>query len=206
MGGRGTASPLRGKISPFGRNDKRSVEMTRMNKIIFLILLLFLVIKFTFADQATYEGGKRCRTCHMKQNAGMIYEKWEASQHARAFDDLSEDERKNPFCLKCHVTGYSEPSSSGIKFNDLLGIQCEACHGPGGLYKKLEIMNEEEYKRDFFLQRKKAIEVGMIIPTEETCKKCHNKESPHYKPFVFRVAYPKIKHLIPRRYLYDYTD
>lgn len=124
----------------------------------------------------------------MKQKAGMVYEKWEASGHARAFDVLSEGERKNPFCLKCHTTGYNEPSSSGIGFDDLLGVQCEACHGPGSLYKKMEVMN----------RREKSIEAGLIVPTEETCKRCHNKESPHYKPFIFRITYPKIKHQYQR--------
>lgn len=137
----------------------------------------------------------------MRQKAGMIYEKWEDSEHARAYEDLSEEERKNPFCLKCHVTGYNEPMSPGIETKDLFGVQCEACHGPGSLYKNVEIMNENEYKTNYSQQRKKAIEVGLILPTEEDCKKCHNTESPHYKPFIFRVAYPKIKHLIPRRYL-----
>ncbi|MEW6088982.1 MAG: cytochrome c family protein [bacterium] len=164
------------------------------------LLLLFLT-EVIFASQATYEGSKRCRTCHMRKDAGMIYEKWEESEHAHAYDDLNEEERKNPFCLKCHVTGYNEPASPGIEADDLLGVQCEACHGAGSLYKKIEIMDEGEYKKNLSFQRKKAIEAGLIMPTEETCKKCHNQESPHYKPFVFRMAYPKIKHLIPRRYL-----
>lgn len=172
-----------------------------MIKTIVLILMIFLAIRPVFAFQATYEGSKRCRTCHMRQKAGMIYEKWENSEHAQAFEDLNEEERKNPFCLKCHVTGYNEPMSPGIEANDLLGVQCEACHGAGSLYKNVEIMNEEEYKNNYSLQRKKAVNVGLMLPSEETCKKCHNPESPHYKPFVFSMAYPKIKHLIPRRYL-----
>lgn len=163
--------------------------------------MFFLIMRSTFASQATYEGNKRCRVCHMKQKAGMIYEKWQDSEHARAYEDLNEEEKKNPFCLKCHVTGYNEPVSPGIEANDLLGVQCEACHGPGSLYKNVEIMNEGEYKRNYSIQRKKAIQVGLILPTEDTCKKCHNQESPHYKPFVYKIAYPKIKHLIPRRYL-----
>ena len=172
-----------------------------MYKKLLFVPILFFIINSSFSSQATYEGSKRCRMCHKGLKAGMVYEKWEDSEHSKAYEDLNEEERKNPFCLKCHVTGYNEPPSPGIRENDLLGVQCEACHGAGSLYKKLEIMNEDEFRNNFSKQREKALEFGLIIPNEDTCKKCHNKESPHYKPFIFKVAYPKIRHLLPRRYL-----
>ena len=42
-----------------------------------------------------------------------------------------------------------------------------------------------------------ALQKGMILPTEEVCKKCHNPESPTYKPFNYAEASAKIAHPDP---------
>ena len=65
------------------------------------------------------------------------------------------------------------------------GVQCEACHGPGSLYKSAKIMSKKKYKTDREAQHKLALEAGLIIPTEETCVGCHNKKSPFFKAFDF---------------------
>ena len=56
-------------------------------------------------------------------------------------------------------------------------------------------MNKKKYKANPEVQRKMALEAGLIITTDEqTCKKCHNENSPHYKGFDFKVRYEEVKH------------
>ena len=44
-----------------------------------------------------------------------------------------------------------------------------------------------------------AIDAGLNIPNEKTCTKCHNPESPNYKPFNFNEFWEKIKHPVPKK-------
>ena len=66
-------------------------------------------------------------------------------------------------------------------------MQCEACHGPGGDYKAMNVMKDKAL----------AVAAGMIVPDEKTCLKCHNAESPTFKSFDFKTAYAKIAHPRP---------
>jgi len=106
-----------------------------------------------------YVGVKKCRICHKKDS---VYESWQSTPHATAWDSLSVDDQKNEELLPYYTTGTS------AKGDLLKGIQCEACHGPGSDYSKKSIMEDRE----------KAIAKGLLIPTEETCKKCHNESAP----------------------------
>jgi hypothetical protein len=45
--------------------------------------------------------------------------------------------------------------------------------------------------------RQKAIESGLVIPTEGVCIKCHNTDSPNFPGFSFDEYYLRIKHLKP---------
>jgi hypothetical protein len=47
--------------------------------------------------------------------------------------------------------------------------------------------------------RELAMKNGMILPTEEVCKTCHNPESPTYKPFVYAEKVAIIAHPDPTR-------
>ena len=67
------------------------------------------------------------------------------------------------------------------------GISCETCHGPGKDYMKKSTMEDKDA----------AKAAGLILPDENTCKKCHNPESPNYKEFDFKTNWEKIKHPIP---------
>lgn len=155
-----------------------------MRKYLLLIsVLAFFIGLSTIASAApTYVGGDKCKMCHMKQ-----YKVWEGAKHSKAFASLKPAEQKDAKCNKCHTTG---PDAK------LENVQCEACHGPGSDYKKPNIMNKAKYKENKEAQRKLAIEAGLIIPKEEDCKKCHNKESPTFKGFNFKEAWEKIKHPI----------
>ncbi len=78
-------------------------------------------------SEAGYMGAVWCRSCHAE-----IYEKWNATGHARAFLTLKkEGEEYNPECVKCHTTGYQKGGFVTIdetpNFNN---VQCEQCHGP----------------------------------------------------------------------------
>jgi len=138
------------------------------------------------AAPAQYAGAAKCKTCHLKE-----YTTWAASPHATAFERLSPEERKKPECVGCHVTGSGKPTMPGAA---LEGVQCEACHGPGSLYKAVSIMSKKAYETDREGAHKKALEAGLILPTEATCKGCHNEKSPNYKPFDFKTYSEKIKH------------
>ena len=42
--------------------------------------------------------------------------------------------------------------------------------------------------------REQALAKGMIDPTEEVCKTCHNEESPTYVPFDYAARVAEISH------------
>ena len=143
---------------------------------------------------AQYVGAGRCRPCHLQQ-----FKSWEQTKMAKAFEllrpgvvveikrahniDPTKDYTGDPNCVSCHVTGYGQPGGfvSVEKTPNLVGVQCEACHGPGSGYLKPELMSlqNKEYKRSAL------VAAGMVVPSAEGCKLCHNKKSPFYKPFDF---------------------
>jgi hypothetical protein len=82
----------------------------------------------------TYTGSKRCASCHFEQ-----FMKWKVEKHSKTFDLLPAKYQKDPKCLKCHSTGYGEPTG----FKDiastpsLAGNTCENCHGPGSKHEEV---------------------------------------------------------------------
>lgn len=111
-----------------------------------------------------YVGAKKCKICHKAE-----HDSWLNTGHAKAWDLLKADEKKNEECVGCHTTGVT------AKGEMLEGVQCEACHGPGADYRKTKIMKD----------KKLALENGMIEPTAEVCTTCHNEKSPTFKGFDF---------------------
>jgi hypothetical protein len=153
--------------------------------------------------EAHYIGADKCaKMCHKAKSKGEQLVIWQKTKHAQAYADLATpaaletakkagvtgDPQKADACLKCHVTGYTADASlkdSTYSMKD--GISCEACHGPGSNYNKLGVMKD----------KKAAIAAGLIEPTEAVCVKCHNKESPNYKEFIFADMAKKIAHPKP---------
>jgi hypothetical protein len=156
-------------------------------------------------DPANYVGVKTCGICHKAEASGNQLAKWQASPHAKAFETLGtpaaketgkkvgvDDPQKSGKCLKCHSTAYNfteTVATEKIKPED--GVTCESCHGPGKKYMAKSVMED----------RTKAIEAGLVHPATESCKLCHNEQSPNYKPFdeksyVEKIAHPdpKVKH------------
>jgi len=179
--------------------------MTRLTATAFLMLMLGIGAALAMAaDQAadtakkatpTYVGSKACKVCHMGEKKGKMWEIWSASKHASSLAalDSAKGERSDPKCLKCHTTGYGvggygAEGKAEMTAPDVLGsVGCEDCHGPGSEYKNMKVMKD----------RQASIEAGLIIPDENTCKKCHNEESPTFKGFKFDEYWAKIAHKLP---------
>ena len=141
-----------------------------------------------------YVGRKACKTCHMGEKNGKIWETWLETAHAKAFSklDAAKGEDKDPKCLKCHTVGYGTDTGFKADAADnapelLAAVGCESCHGAGADYKSMKVMKDKTA----------AVAAGLVIPTEATCKGCHNEESPTFKGFNFEEAYKKIEHHVP---------
>lgn len=157
------------------------------------------------ANDAQFVGAKNCMICHKSRSRGDQWGKWSAGPHAKAFETLKSaasiaiaqkmglsDPTKADKCLKCHVTAYGVAAAklaAGFSFDE--GVGCEACHGPGSLYKSMRVMNA---LRDG-TQDPKAVDFNK--GDEASCLKCHNQESPTYRPFNYTEAWAKIAHNIP---------
>lgn len=105
--------------------------------------------------RANYIGWTNCARCHEE-----IAAKWQLSGHARAFESLKKLSQENlPACISCHVTGYERPGGFiDIELtHNLVGVQCEECHGPG------EDHAAAPYKNMTILAK----------PGVETCRRCH---------------------------------
>lgn len=156
------------------------------------ILILTILSGLLYAeDKIEYLGVDYCKTCHMPH-----YESWNETRMSKAFEVLKPGERaeakkkagldpesdytRDPKCLGCHTTGYGEPGGF-VNFSstpEMVGVQCEVCHGPGERYSKMMTKKKGTYKRDDYMKK------GLTMPSEQNnvcLKKCHNPESPFVK-------------------------
>jgi hypothetical protein len=146
-----------------------------------------------------YVGAKGCASCHKSKATGNQVEVWQATAHARAWQTLATPEAKAiaaklgidkdpqqvPRCLSCHTTAAGESRSRiAESFDVTQGVQCEACHGPGSEYSKIQHM----------IQLESAVKLGLRHPDAKACKKCHNEESPTFKGFDYAAGLKKIEH------------
>ena len=79
-----------------------------------------------------YTGGQECVPCHKTE-----YHQWYNTRHRRAFLTLLNRQRYMlPDCVNCHTTGYGHPEgyTRFTQTENLAGVQCETCHGPGKLH------------------------------------------------------------------------
>jgi hypothetical protein len=155
-------------------------------------------------------GVEKCKNCHKTAENGNQYGKWTKTWHPGAFETLAgddakalaklrgvDDPQKADACLKCHTTGYGAPADEIAKgFKPELGVQCESCHGPGEAHMKARIAAAAKGEgaatvmADGEINRK---------PNMDTCLKCHNPESPSYRPFCFKEMHALMVHLNPRK-------
>ena len=181
---------------------RRALDCT----FILLLFALFCAVPGASAEPAPeheFAGAKKCSLCHKTEKHGEQFPKWQSGPHARAFETLGtpeakevaakmgiEDPQQSGKCLKCHSTAYyfsEERVSDAIAVEE--SVSCESCHGPGKDYMKKSIMEDRE----------KAVESGLQIAGEQTCARCHNEESPTFKPFDFAERWEKIKHPVPNK-------
>ncbi len=172
------------------------------------------------AQEKEYITHKKCKMCHNKKGEGEQWNVWNKSKHRNAITQLESDNAKkyaaerglttppneSPECLKCHVTGYDEATAS---FHPDLApadsVQCESCHGPASLHREFG---------QIYMQKRGDVgdmATNILLPDAETCAKCHNDESPAWKPekytledgsktgFDFDQAFPVIAHLNPKK-------
>lgn len=158
-----------------------------LKRITGVLFSLMLIMVFASAvDAAEYVGAKKCKACHMKW-----YKAWKKTNMATSFENLkpgvkAEEKKKagidpdkdyttDEKCLKCHTTGYGEPGGfiSLAETPKLINVQCEACHGPGGDFRKIMKKNKK-----FKLAEVQA--AGLTIPNEKdnNCMECHGSDSP----------------------------
>ena len=179
--------------------------MKRFAVVFGVVFVSVMLIAFSgpAAAEHNYVGVDSCKMCHKKAETGDQYGSWQKSKHAGAYETLASDKSKeiaaakgidnpqgNGECLKCHVTGYGlDASRYDKKYTMEEGVGCESCHGPGSDYKNIKIMKDIE----------QAKANGLIIPTEETCKQCHNEKSPTFKGFNFEERNAEIAHPNPSK-------
>jgi hypothetical protein len=163
-----------------------------MHLVISLFFLLIILISQPTKVLAkapmrfNYVGVELCKLCHKKKELGNQFDVWTNTSHSKAFYTLEtpeareiaanlgiNDPQQSGKCLRCHSTCHAfteKEVATDLRLED--GVQCESCHGAGEDYSYGDIMeNIEQAKVN-----------GLIIPTEETCRKCHNSESPTWDP------------------------
>jgi len=178
-----------------------------MKSKLFLIIVIAFGMSIFAGDvqDAKYIGAAKCaKMCHKGEKKGKQLELWQSRGHSRAFKTLGTDEskaiakkmgiekdpQKAEECLRCHVTAFGvkkeliEPTCTNDE-----GVGCEACHGPGSNYRKLAVMKDH----------KKAVAAGLVEQNEALCIRCHNEQSPTYKPFKYDEEVKKIAHPTPKK-------
>jgi cytochrome c553 len=90
-------------------------------------------------------------------------------------------------CAGCHSTGFDPEKKTFVE----MGIGCEACHGPGNAYKSKKTMLQIQHGEI------DGSKLGFTQIDEASCIRCHNQESPTYKPFDFAARVQDIAHPIP---------
>ncbi len=148
----------------------------------------------------SFIGVEKCIMCHKSEKSGNQAAVWKQSRHAEAYNTLltpradsiaksrgfATPAKDAAECLACHTM-----ASSKIE-DQKLGVQCEACHGPGSAYKSLAVMKDKA----------KAIAAGLTryedkAAIEKQCRSCHNEKSPSFKAFNFDERWAQIKHPKP---------
>jgi Cytochrome c554 and c-prime len=173
--------------------------MTILSRSLILGIGLALLAASAAAASPSYVGAKKCRACHIKQ-----FQSWEKTRMAHAFELLSpgaaaaakkkanldpqKDYTHDPKCVGCHTTGFGSPGGfvSVEQTPELIGVQCESCHGAGGEYTKpggMTLQNKEYHRADL-------VKLGLVVVSAETCtSSCHNNRSPFVgKDYVFDYA------------------
>ena len=162
------------------------MRFLRFGILAVMVVCLCLVAFSAYAADAEYVGLKKCKGCHSSE-----YKSWTKDKHSNASEPLNDEQKKDANCMKCHGTG----AEKGAVMEN---VECEACHGPGSLYKSPKIMSKSKYKKDAEKQRAMAVEAGLILVDENNCLGCHGADRPEghipAKEFNFSEMVEQVKH------------
>jgi hypothetical protein len=129
----------------------------------------------------TYVGTKECAACHFEQ-----FMAWRGTPHAKAFETMPAKYHNDGTCLKCHTTGYGQPTGfKSIKESpNLAGNSCEGCHGAGSKHtevaksfgqKKLSEQEEAYVKSTIHLMLPKNVCVECHLATKHQAHPKYDK-------------------------------
>jgi hypothetical protein len=116
----------------------------------------------------TFVGNKECAACHFDQ-----FMTWRKSPHAKAFDILPAKYRTDASCLKCHSTGFGQPTgfTSLQQTPNLAANGCENCHGPGS--KHAEVAKSYGQKKLSEQEQKYVRSTIYRMQPKNVCVDCH---------------------------------
>ncbi|PIU48311.1 MAG: hypothetical protein COS94_02730 [Candidatus Hydrogenedentes bacterium CG07_land_8_20_14_0_80_42_17] len=108
-----------------------------------------------------YVGAEKCKMCHIKQ-----YKSLAETGMSKTWDRIKDAEGKDK-CYACHTTGFGQPGgfTSFEATPNLVGVQCEACHGAGSAHLAVPMSGKEAGRAT--IQRKVT-----------SCVNCHNPHVP----------------------------
>ncbi|MHB1845099.1 MAG: multiheme c-type cytochrome [Deltaproteobacteria bacterium] len=134
---------------------------------------------------ADWVGVQTCKACHPQAAAV-----WEAGPHARAASSLTDAQRQDASCTRCHAPDLPlEPAAQQAGARpptpeQRAGITCESCHGAGQYYSPGYVMRDAELARA----------VGLVDPSERSCRACHTAGAPGLSSFDFAAKVKLIDH------------
>ena len=76
-------------------------------------------------------------------------------------------------CLKCHTTGYGQPTGyKDAKSEGLTDVGCESCHGPGSKHE--EISKPFAQVKNLTKEQEEAVRgsIWLVLP-KNVCLECH---------------------------------
>lgn len=113
------------------------------------------------AEDNEYVGVKKCKMCHIK-----AFKSWEDTKHAKAFDSLSDADKKDEAKLKKRTVAFGKPGGfkSVADTPDLVNVGCEACHGPAGKHLAAPMKDKEKKKASIQKPTEKNVCIGCHSP------------------------------------------
>ena len=164
----------------------------RIGGVAVLILLLAPNVHSIEQNQAEYIGVENCMLCHqphfdswsetkMSKSYELLKPGVRAEAKSKANFDPDKDYTREATCLRCHVTGLGKPGGfvSLEKTPDMLGVQCEMCHGPGSIYTEMMMKKQGTYTLEEY---QTLGGLTMPSPEDNVCtQQCHNTTSPFTK-------------------------
>ncbi len=190
-----------------------------MRKSFIFGIAISLAIPFSGSAQNQYLGVESCIPCHSLATQGPMYDVWQKSKHAGAFQILkikSESEARDlgdlklwiveigrgvkyglpkpavesPECLPCHTASFGiEAKLIASPFDPKDGVQCEACHGPGSDHVKAKTLFGGRGTTTTLRQYEDEHAIKAL------CTTCHDGTC---GDFDFDKMWPKIKHSVPK--------